>query len=179
MAYLAQPDQQQTLEWIDGGLFTVLLDSKATEGQLTVGRFDIPKGEAPPFHLHTREDEVFLLKGEALVWVGDERHELSEGGAVYLPRNIPMATASPPTARTSSSSPLPRASRKCSGTQDATPALPAPTGSRSPRTGSQKPPPCAATSSSDHPADLHAHPTASHQPSRSIRPAHPNPEEPS
>ncbi|WP_406307244.1 cupin domain-containing protein [Streptomyces sp. NBC_00885] len=68
----------------------ILLDSRATEGQLSVGRFDIHKGEAPPFHLHTREDEVFLLlKGEALVWVGDERHELSEGGVVYLPRNIP------------------------------------------------------------------------------------------
>ncbi|WP_217170119.1 cupin domain-containing protein [Streptomyces sp. AC512_CC834] len=88
--YLAQRAQQQTLEWIDGGLFTVLLDSQATEGQLTVGRFDVPKGEAPPFHTHTREDEVFLLlEGEALVWVGDERHELSKGGVVYLPRNIP------------------------------------------------------------------------------------------
>ena len=90
MPYLAQPDQQQTLEWLHGGLFTILLDSQATEGQLTVGRFDVPKDEAPPFHMHTREDEVFLLlKGEALVWVGDERHELSEGGIVYLPRNLP------------------------------------------------------------------------------------------
>lgn len=90
MAYLAQRDQQQTLEWIGGGLFSILLDSRTTDGQLTVGRFDVAKGEAPPFHLHTREDEVFLLlKGEALVWAGDERHELSEGGIVYLPRNIP------------------------------------------------------------------------------------------
>ncbi|AKJ08536.1 cupin [Streptomyces incarnatus] len=90
MPYLAQPDQQQTLEWLHGGLFTILLDSQATEGQLTIGRFDVPKDEAPPFHMHTREDEVFLLlKGEALVWVGDERHELSEGGIVYLPRNLP------------------------------------------------------------------------------------------
>ncbi|WP_113701793.1 cupin domain-containing protein [Nonomuraea lactucae] len=90
MAYLAQPDQQQTLEWIDGGLFTILLDSQATEGKLTVGRFDVPKDEAPPFHLHTQEDEVFLLlKGSALVWAGDERHELTEGGIVYLPRNVP------------------------------------------------------------------------------------------
>lgn len=90
MAYLAQRDRQQTLEWIGGGLFSILLDSRTTDGQLTVGRFDVAKGEAPPFHLHTREDEVFLLlKGEALVWAGDERHELSEGGIVYLPRNIP------------------------------------------------------------------------------------------
>jgi quercetin dioxygenase-like cupin family protein len=90
MAYLAQPEQQQKLEWLDGGTFSVLLDKDATEGQLTVGRFDVAKGEAPPFHLHTREDEVFMLiKGAALVWAGEEEHELREGGIVYLPRNIP------------------------------------------------------------------------------------------
>lgn len=61
MAYLAQPEQQQKLEWLDGGTLSVLLDKEATEGKLTVGRFDVAKGEAPPFHLHTREDEVFML----------------------------------------------------------------------------------------------------------------------
>ncbi|MFE4759026.1 cupin domain-containing protein [Streptomyces mirabilis] len=90
MAYLAQPDQQQTLEWLDGGTFSVLLDSQATNGQLTVGRFAVGKNEAPPFHMHTLEDEIFMLiKGTALLWLGDEQMELSEGGIVYLPRNIP------------------------------------------------------------------------------------------
>lgn len=90
MAYLAQPEQQQKLEWLDGGVFSVLLDSAATDGQLTVGRFTVSKGEAPPFHMHTREDEVFmLLKGEALLWSGEQEMELSEGGIVYLPRNVP------------------------------------------------------------------------------------------
>lgn len=89
-AYLAQPDQQQKLEWIDGGQFAVLLDAQATDGRLTVGRFSVGKGEAPPMHVHTREDEVFMLiQGTALVWSGDEQMELSEGGIVYLPRNIP------------------------------------------------------------------------------------------
>lgn len=90
MAYLAQPDQQQKLEWLDGGVFSVLLDSAATAGQLTVGRFTVNKGEAPPYHLHTREDEIFLLvKGTALVWSDDQESELSEGGIVYLPKNVP------------------------------------------------------------------------------------------
>ncbi len=90
MAYLAQPDQQQTLEWLDGSTFSVLLDSQATNGQLTVGRFAVSKGEAPPFHLHTREDEIFMLiNGTALLWLGEEQMELSEGGIVYLPKNIP------------------------------------------------------------------------------------------
>jgi quercetin dioxygenase-like cupin family protein len=92
MAYLAQPDQQQQLEWLDGGTLAMLLDGKATDGQLMVGRFDVSRGEAPPYHLHTREDEVFMLiKGTALVWHDDQETELAEGGIVFLPKNIPHA----------------------------------------------------------------------------------------
>ena len=77
MAYLAQPEQQQQLEWLDGGTLAILLDGKATDGQLMIGRFDVSEGEAPPYHKHTREDEVFMLiKGTALVWLDDEQTEL-------------------------------------------------------------------------------------------------------
>src|SRR4051812_22266572 len=44
MVYLAQPDQQQQLEWLDGGTLAMLLDGKATDGQLMVGRFDVARG---------------------------------------------------------------------------------------------------------------------------------------
>jgi quercetin dioxygenase-like cupin family protein len=92
MAYLAQPEQQQQLEWLDGGTLAILLDGQATNGQLMVGRFDVSEGEAPPYHRHTHEDEVFMLiKGTALVWSEDEEMELNEGGIVYLPKNIPHA----------------------------------------------------------------------------------------
>jgi quercetin dioxygenase-like cupin family protein len=90
MLYLAQPDQQQQLEWLDGGTLALLLDGKATDGQLMMGRFDVSAGEAPPFHLHTREDEVFMLiKGTALVWHEDQEYELAEGGVVFLPKGTP------------------------------------------------------------------------------------------
>ncbi|MGM1063055.1 cupin domain-containing protein [Saccharothrix sp. Mg75] len=89
--FLARPEQQQKLEWIGGSTFSVLLDSEATAGQLTLGRFDVARGDAPPFHVHTREDEVFMLiAGTALVWSGEEEaRELEEGGAVFLPRGVP------------------------------------------------------------------------------------------
>ena len=90
MLYLAQPGQQQQLEWIDGGNLAIMLDGAATDGQLMMGRFDVAIGEAPPYHKHTREDEVFMLiKGTALVWSDDQETELSEGGIVYLPKNVP------------------------------------------------------------------------------------------
>jgi quercetin dioxygenase-like cupin family protein len=89
MAYLAQPDQQPTVEWLAGGTFAVLLDAAATKGQLGVGRFRVSQGEAPPYHQHLREDEVFMLiSGTALLWCDDEEMELSEGGIVFLPRNV-------------------------------------------------------------------------------------------
>ncbi|MEU2421149.1 cupin domain-containing protein [Streptomyces sp. NPDC007851] len=88
--FLAQREDQQRLEWIGGSVFSVLLDAEATGGQLTVGRFDVSKGEAPPFHVHNNEDEVFLLlSGSALVWADEEEHELREGGIVFLPRRVP------------------------------------------------------------------------------------------
>ena len=90
LAYLAQPNQQPTVEWLAGGTFAVLLDAAATNGQLGVGRFRVSEGEAPPYHTHLREDEVFMLiKGTALLWCDDEEMELSEGGIVFLPRNVP------------------------------------------------------------------------------------------
>lgn len=66
--YLAQPEQQQKLEWLDGSTFSVLLDAATTGGQLTVGRF------------------FMLIKGTAQLWVGEQEPELPEGGIVYPPR---------------------------------------------------------------------------------------------
>jgi quercetin dioxygenase-like cupin family protein len=90
MAFLAQPEQQPTVEWLDGGTFAVLLAAAATNGQLGVGRFRVSKGEAPPYHKHLREDEVFMLiKGTALLWCDDQEMQLSEGGIAFLPREVP------------------------------------------------------------------------------------------
>jgi hypothetical protein len=42
--YPAQREDEQ-LEWIGGSIFSGLLDAKATDVQLTVGRFDVSKEE--------------------------------------------------------------------------------------------------------------------------------------
>jgi len=90
MLYLAQANQQQQLDWLAGGTLAIMLDSAATNGQLMMGRFDVAEGEAPPYHQHTREDEVFMLiKGTALVWYDDQEYELAEGGVVFLPKGTP------------------------------------------------------------------------------------------
>ncbi|MBO1756658.1 cupin domain-containing protein [Allobranchiibius sp. CTAmp26] len=89
--YLAQPADQQQLEWLDNGTLAILLDGAATDGQFMMGRFAVARGEAPPYHKHLHEDEIFMLiKGTALVWYDDHQYELQEGGVVFLPRNVPQ-----------------------------------------------------------------------------------------
>jgi quercetin dioxygenase-like cupin family protein len=92
IAYLAQAGQQQQLEWLAGGTLSILLDSEATNGQLLVARSHISEGVASPYHLHTLDDEVFMMiSGTARFWCGEEGSELAEGGIIFLPKNVPHA----------------------------------------------------------------------------------------
>lgn len=92
LAYIAQAADHERLEWVDGKELQVLLDGAHTNDQVTVVRSSLGEGSASPLHLHRNEDEMFVvLKGHGLFWVGDERHEVGEGGAVFLPRNVPHA----------------------------------------------------------------------------------------
>ncbi|MDQ6642178.1 MAG: cupin domain-containing protein [Actinomycetota bacterium] len=90
MSYVANERDQQSLEWIGGSTVRVLLDSVTTSGQLTAISSALNAGDAAPVHVHSLEDEVFLLvSGSAVVWSGDDRYELDAGGVAYLPRDVP------------------------------------------------------------------------------------------
>lgn len=92
LAYIAQAADHDRIEWVGGSELQVLLDGTHTANQVTVVRSTLGAGSASPLHLHRKEDEMFVvLKGHGLFWVGDERHEVGEGGAVFLPRDVPHA----------------------------------------------------------------------------------------
>jgi quercetin dioxygenase-like cupin family protein len=92
LTYIAQAADHQQLEWLGGHPIEILLDGSNTAGQVTVVRSHLAAGSSSPLHVHHREDEMFvLLRGEGLFWVGDECHEVGEGGAVFLPRDVPHA----------------------------------------------------------------------------------------
>lgn len=92
LAYVAQASEHQQLEWIGGAAMSVLLDGAATDGQLAMMRTRLTRGAASPAHVHSAEDEMFVvLQGSGIFWVGDQRHEVAEGGSVFLPRGIPHA----------------------------------------------------------------------------------------
>ncbi|GAC1331228.1 MAG: cupin domain-containing protein [Mycobacteriales bacterium] len=92
LAYVAQAAEHQQLEWIGGASMSVLFDGAATDGQLAMMRTRMARGAAAPVHVHSNEDEMFvLLQGTGIFWAGDQRYEISDGGAVFLPRNVPHA----------------------------------------------------------------------------------------
>jgi quercetin dioxygenase-like cupin family protein len=47
----------------------------------------IPPGRAPD-HLHTYEEVIYVLEGEGMLEIGEERAPLSAGSCVYLPARI-------------------------------------------------------------------------------------------
>ena len=49
-----------------------------------------PPGGGPPVHCHTREDEAFyVVEGDFLFLIGEEKIEVHPGDFVWAPRNIP------------------------------------------------------------------------------------------
>ncbi len=76
--------------WYGNGLFEFLVPNDATGGRLTVFRATMPGGFSPPRHIHTREDEVFLvIEGAAVFDIAGEMIEAGPGTSVFMPRGVP------------------------------------------------------------------------------------------
>jgi mannose-6-phosphate isomerase-like protein (cupin superfamily) len=63
-------------------------------GADTGGRYSLAEetfwGDAPPLHVHEREEESFyVLEGAGVVQVGDERRAVAPGSFVVVPRGVP------------------------------------------------------------------------------------------
>jgi mannose-6-phosphate isomerase-like protein (cupin superfamily) len=76
--------------WYGNSLFEFLVPAAATGGALSVFRATMPEGFGPPRHIHTREDEVFLVEdGEALFDVDGRILTAGPGTTVFMPRGVP------------------------------------------------------------------------------------------
>jgi quercetin dioxygenase-like cupin family protein len=70
-----------------GDVLTVMLTGSQTGNQLAVMYEETPPGGGPPPHVHSREDEIFLvMDGRISYCVDDEWTEVAPGGVAYLPR---------------------------------------------------------------------------------------------
>lgn len=72
-----------------GGYFRVLVDSRETGGAFSLLEMTLPKGVEPPPHIHTNEDETFvLLEGQIKFFIGGKETTASAGDTVFAPRTI-------------------------------------------------------------------------------------------
>ena len=66
--------------WYSGSLFTFLATGEETQGQFALMEVVARKGNAPPPHLHHREDETFyVLEGEMTFCVGGRTIKATAG----------------------------------------------------------------------------------------------------
>lgn len=71
----------------------IKISGNDTENALTVFEQTglTPKG-GPPLHIHPNQDEWFyVIEGEYLFQVGDDRYEMKAGDTIFLPRKIQHA----------------------------------------------------------------------------------------
>jgi quercetin dioxygenase-like cupin family protein len=75
--------------WYGNSLWEFLIPADVTNGNLSVFEATMPEGFGPPRHIHTREDEVFVvLEGEAWFDIDGQRHLAGPGTSVYVPRGV-------------------------------------------------------------------------------------------
>ena len=69
------------------GLVRVPVAGEATGGRFALVETRARRGEGPPRHVHTREDEVvYVLEGRLTVYAGEEPLDAPAGSCVLLPR---------------------------------------------------------------------------------------------
>jgi mannose-6-phosphate isomerase-like protein (cupin superfamily) len=91
--FVLQPGQRRSGPANEGWITRVT--GVDTGGLVTIGEAVIPpRTSGPSLHVHSREDEVYLVRhGVLTVQLGDEWFEVPADGLAWLPRGIPHAFA--------------------------------------------------------------------------------------
>src|SRR2546423_10055816 len=71
--------------WMLGGLYEVKAGTDDTNGAMTVMEMTVPVGAAPPPHIHSCGEAVYVLEGRARFHIGDEVVEAGPGSFYYFP----------------------------------------------------------------------------------------------
>ena len=71
-----------------GFTLTILVTPQQTSGASVTMQLDTPPGVGVPAHIHTREDETFVVtQGHFRFWHGKQVIDAGPGTVVYMPRN--------------------------------------------------------------------------------------------
>ena len=83
------PTEAHAYRSYQGGYFRTLISPEESAGSLAILDLVLPSGAEPPPHIHTQEDETFVvLEGELEVRIGNTLRVLKPGDAIFAPRNV-------------------------------------------------------------------------------------------
>jgi quercetin dioxygenase-like cupin family protein len=72
----------------------IKVSQQDTNGDLSVFEYTGNEKGGPPLHVHPHQDEIFfIVQGEYLFQVGEDRHHVKAGDTIFLPRAVPHAFA--------------------------------------------------------------------------------------
>ena len=90
---LAAGEALEDLDMGGGSHLWLRVTGEQSAGLVTVIEGLVHEG-GPPLHVHEAEDEVVIvLDGQLMYQVGDDHGQLSAGGLLWFPRNVPHAIA--------------------------------------------------------------------------------------
>jgi quercetin dioxygenase-like cupin family protein len=81
------------LKGVNQNIIDVKISGKDTDGDLLVfEQTSLTQGKGVPLHVHPLQDEIFyVLQGEYYFQVGEDKHRLTVGDSIFLPRKVPHA----------------------------------------------------------------------------------------
>ena len=73
-----------------GTIFNILVSAGESNNAIAIADYEAIPGSEPPRHVHSIEDEIFILKeGSITFFRGDDIIEAGAGDTVFLPVNVP------------------------------------------------------------------------------------------
>jgi quercetin dioxygenase-like cupin family protein len=97
-AVIARAADAEQLGFPDGSSMTLLADSLATGGKLSIHHSALRDGAAgaSPHHHRTAAEAVYVLRGSLQLLVGEQLDVLGEGDLAVVPPGVAHAFAAPP-----------------------------------------------------------------------------------
>ncbi len=81
------------LKGVNQNVIDIKISGKDTDGDLLLfEQISLSQGKGVPLHVHPLQDEIFyVLQGEYYFQVGEDKHRLTVGDSIFLPRKVPHA----------------------------------------------------------------------------------------
>ncbi len=81
------------LKGVNANILDVKVSGSDTAGALAIfEQTSLTQGKGTPLHIHHSQDEIFyVVEGSYYFRVGDEKHNLTKGDSIFLPRKVPHA----------------------------------------------------------------------------------------